>query len=50
MTASREDRRRKTPTPKGSEQDRELERLRAEVAAWRAKAAALPVRPDEPRF
>jgi methylmalonyl-CoA mutase N-terminal domain/subunit len=29
-----------------SEQERELERLRAELAAWRAKAAALPVRDD----
>jgi methylmalonyl-CoA mutase N-terminal domain/subunit len=28
------------------EQERELERLRAEVAAWRAAAAALPVRED----
>ena len=46
MTASREDRRRKTPTPRRPEQDRELERLRAEVAAWRAQAAALPVRDD----
>jgi methylmalonyl-CoA mutase N-terminal domain/subunit len=46
MTARREDRRRKTPTPRRSEQERELERLRAEVDAWRAKAAALPVRDD----
>ena len=50
MTARREDRRRKTPTPRSSEQERdqerELERLRAEVAAWRAQAAALPVRDD----
>jgi len=29
-----------------SDQKRELEQLRAEVAAWRAKAAALPVRSD----
>ena len=29
-----------------SDQERELEQLRAEVAAWRAKAAALPVRSD----
>ena len=29
-----------------SEQQRELEELRAEVAAWRAKATALPVRDD----
>jgi methylmalonyl-CoA mutase N-terminal domain/subunit len=51
MTARREDRRRKTPTPRSSEQERseqerELERLRGEVAAWRAQAAALPVRDD----
>jgi methylmalonyl-CoA mutase, N-terminal domain len=46
MTARREDRQRKTPTPPSSEQQRELERLRAEVAAWRAQAAALPVRDD----
>jgi methylmalonyl-CoA mutase N-terminal domain/subunit len=46
MTARREDRRRKTPTPRSSEQERELERLRAELAAWRAQAAALPVRDD----
>jgi methylmalonyl-CoA mutase, N-terminal domain len=50
MTARREDRQRKTPTPRSSEQERdqehELERLRAEVAAWRAQAAALPVRDD----
>ncbi|MEA2725392.1 MAG: methylmalonyl-CoA mutase, N-terminal domain, partial [Gemmatimonadales bacterium] len=29
-----------------SEQERELEQLRAELAEWRAKAAALPVRSD----
>jgi methylmalonyl-CoA mutase, N-terminal domain len=50
MTARREDRHRKTSTPRSSEQERdqerELERLRAEVAAWRAQAAALPVRDD----
>jgi methylmalonyl-CoA mutase N-terminal domain/subunit len=46
MTARREDRRRKTPTPRRSEQKSELERLRAEVDAWRAQAAALPVRDD----
>jgi methylmalonyl-CoA mutase, N-terminal domain len=46
MTARREDRRRKTHSPGSSEKDRELERLRAEVAAWRAQAAALPVRDD----
>ena len=33
-------------TPGASEQQRELEELRVEVAAWRAKAAALPVRED----
>jgi methylmalonyl-CoA mutase N-terminal domain/subunit len=46
MTARREDRRRKTRTPRRSEQKSELERLRAEVDAWRAQAAALPVRDD----
>lgn len=46
MTARREDRRRKIPTPRSSEQERELERLRAELAVWRAQAAALPVRDD----
>jgi methylmalonyl-CoA mutase N-terminal domain/subunit len=46
MTARREDRRRKTPTPRRSEQERELEQLRAELDAWRAQAAALPVRDD----
>jgi methylmalonyl-CoA mutase N-terminal domain/subunit len=30
----------------GTELEREVERLRAEVAAWRAKAAALPARQD----
>ena len=45
MTARREDRRSK-PTRRLSEQEVELERLRAEVAAWRARAAALPVRTD----
>ncbi|HEU4473746.1 MAG TPA: methylmalonyl-CoA mutase family protein [Gemmatimonadales bacterium] len=30
----------------GTELEREVERLRAEVAAWRAKAAALPLRTD----
>ncbi len=45
MTARREDRRSK-PTRRLSEQEVELERLRAEVAAWRARAAALPVRDD----
>jgi methylmalonyl-CoA mutase N-terminal domain/subunit len=29
-----------------TDQERELAQLRAEVAAWRAKAAVLPVRPD----
>src|SRR4051812_28434656 len=48
MTARREDRRRKTPAaaPRLSEQERELERLRAEVAHWKAQAAALPIRDD----
>ena len=45
MTARREDRRSK-PARRVSEQEVELERLRAEVAAWRARAAALPVRAD----
>jgi methylmalonyl-CoA mutase N-terminal domain/subunit len=45
MTARREDRRRK-PTRRLSEQEVELERLRAEVAAWRARSEALPVRND----
>src|SRR3954462_8287151 len=45
MTARREERRSK-PTKRLTEQDVELERLRAEVAAWRAKAATLPVRSD----
>ena len=45
MTARRADRRSK-PTERISEQEVELERLRAEVAAWRARAAALPVRTD----
>jgi methylmalonyl-CoA mutase, N-terminal domain len=45
MTARREDRRSK-PTRRLSEQEVELERLRAEVAAWRARAASLPVRAD----
>ena len=30
----------------GTELEREVERLRAEVAAWRALAAGLPVRDD----
>jgi methylmalonyl-CoA mutase, N-terminal domain len=47
MTARREDRRRKSSaTPRLSDQERELERLRAEVAHWKAQAAALPVRDD----
>jgi methylmalonyl-CoA mutase N-terminal domain/subunit len=45
MTARREDRRGKT-TPRPSAQEGELERLRAEVAAWRAQAAGLPVRDE----
>src|SRR5918993_884326 len=43
MTARRADRRSK-PTERLSEQEVELERLRAEVAAWRARAAGMPVR------
>jgi methylmalonyl-CoA mutase, N-terminal domain len=46
MTARREDRRRKPRKPPSAERDRELEQLRAEVAHWKAKAAALPVRDD----
>jgi methylmalonyl-CoA mutase, N-terminal domain len=45
MTARRADRGRKA-APRISEQELELERLRAELAAWRARAAALPVRTD----
>ncbi|HEX2610710.1 MAG TPA: methylmalonyl-CoA mutase family protein, partial [Gemmatimonadales bacterium] len=45
MTARREDRRSK-PSRRLSEQEVELERLRSEVAAWRARAAGLPVRAD----
>jgi methylmalonyl-CoA mutase N-terminal domain/subunit len=45
MTARRTDRRSK-PTERLSEQEVELERLRAELAAWRARAAELPVRTD----
>jgi methylmalonyl-CoA mutase N-terminal domain/subunit len=45
MTARREDRRSK-PSRRLTEQEVELERLRAEVAAWRARAAGLPVRTD----
>jgi len=45
MTARREERRSK-PTKRLTEQDVELERLRAEVAAWRARAAGIPVRSD----
>jgi methylmalonyl-CoA mutase N-terminal domain/subunit len=45
MTARREERRSK-PTKRLTEQDVELERLRAEVAAWRARAAGIPVRTD----
>ena len=45
MTARRADRRSK-PRERLSEQEVELERLRAEVAAWRARAAALPVRTE----
>src|ERR687890_741199 len=45
MTARREDRRSK-PSRRLTEQEVELERLRAEVAAWRARGAGLPVRTD----
>jgi methylmalonyl-CoA mutase, N-terminal domain len=45
MTARREERRSKT-TRRLTEQEVELERLRAEVAAWRARAAGLPLRDD----
>jgi methylmalonyl-CoA mutase, N-terminal domain len=45
MTARRAGRRSKE-SPRVSEQEIELERLRAEVAAWRARAAGLPVRTD----
>ena len=45
MTARRADRGRKA-APRISEQELELERLRAELAAWRARAADLPVRTD----
>src|SRR5215204_5254119 len=44
MTARRTNRD-SSPVPL-SDQERELAELRAEVTAWRAKAAALPVRPD----
>ncbi len=44
MTARRADRKAKPAAL--TEQERELAQLRAEVAAWRAKAAALPVRAD----
>ncbi|HKP49840.1 MAG TPA: methylmalonyl-CoA mutase family protein [Gemmatimonadales bacterium] len=45
MTARREDRRSK-PVKRLTEQEVELERLRAEVAAWQARAAGIPVRTD----
>ena len=45
MTARREERRSK-PTKRLTEQEVELERLRAEVAGWRARAAGIPVRTD----
>jgi methylmalonyl-CoA mutase N-terminal domain/subunit len=45
MTARREERRSK-PAKRLTEQEVELERLRAEVAAWRARAAGIPVRTD----
>jgi methylmalonyl-CoA mutase N-terminal domain/subunit len=44
MTARRADR--SNPRKRLSEQEVELERLRAEVAAWRARAAGLPVRTE----
>ncbi len=44
MTARR--RRDSKPVPRRTEPEGELEQLRAEVMAWRAKAAALPVRSD----
>jgi methylmalonyl-CoA mutase, N-terminal domain len=44
MTARRTNR--NAEAAKLTEQERELAQLRAEVTAWRAKAAALPVRPD----
>src|SRR4051795_1229913 len=45
MTARREERRSK-PTKRLTELEVELERLRAEVAAWRARAAGIPGRTD----
>jgi methylmalonyl-CoA mutase, N-terminal domain len=45
MTARREDRR-SQPSKRLSEYEVELERLRAEVAAWRSRAEGLPVRSD----
>ncbi len=44
MTARRTDK--SSDSARLSEQERELAQLRAELAAWRAKAAALPVRDD----
>jgi methylmalonyl-CoA mutase, N-terminal domain len=44
MTARRSDK--SSEAARLSDQERELARLRAELAAWRAKALALPVRPD----
>jgi methylmalonyl-CoA mutase, N-terminal domain len=48
MTARRirRNERNEKPAPKLADQERELEQLRAELAAWRAKAAALPTRED----
>ncbi|HZA98933.1 MAG TPA: methylmalonyl-CoA mutase family protein, partial [Gemmatimonadales bacterium] len=46
MTARREERRSKPAAARLSEYEVELERLRAEVAAWRARAEGLPVRSD----
>jgi methylmalonyl-CoA mutase N-terminal domain/subunit len=45
MSARRADRR-SQPRERLSEQEVELERLRAEVAAWRARAAGMPVRSE----
>jgi methylmalonyl-CoA mutase N-terminal domain/subunit len=45
MTAKRV-RREPQPVEHPSERERELERLRTELAAWRAKAEAIPTRDD----
>jgi methylmalonyl-CoA mutase N-terminal domain/subunit len=44
--SARRARRDSKPVSRRSEQERELEQLRAELAAWRAKAGALPTRDD----